>query len=144
MAVLAALAGARLEVVLDLHVWRRREARRSASGRGRARGDQPPLPPALSRDGYLGAPRRRNPDPGSSLFIVRNTFEILKARFESLGSDEPHIAIATWHLGCRRESSVDMSKSSVARERSRCLGACRSCDSIAVKRHKRDSAVDSR
>jgi hypothetical protein len=45
---------------------------------------------------------RRNIDPASSLFIARNTFEILKARFEPLGSHEPHIAIATRHRGSRR------------------------------------------
>jgi predicted kinase len=37
---------------------------------------------------------KRNTDPKGSLFIARNTFEILKSRFEPLGDDEERSEIA--------------------------------------------------
>jgi predicted kinase len=39
--------------------------------------------------------RRRNLDPGKSLFIADHTFDILKKRFEPLAPDEPHELVVT-------------------------------------------------
>nr|WP_020578454.1 hypothetical protein [Actinopolymorpha alba] len=37
----------------------------------------------------------RNANPSGSIRMVRNTFDVLKARVEPLGPDEPHIVIET-------------------------------------------------
>jgi hypothetical protein len=39
------------------------------------------------------ASKKRNTDLRGSLYIARNTFEVLKHRFEPLGSDEERIEI---------------------------------------------------
>ncbi|MBO0883809.1 MAG: ATP-binding protein [Mycobacterium sp.] len=43
--------------------------------------------------------RARNQDPGRSITMVRNTFEVLKSRFEALGPDEPHLVVDTSAAG---------------------------------------------
>jgi hypothetical protein len=89
----------------DIWSWPRCGAPISASGRannatqreGEGRYDRCPGTP-ISRDlSEKEAWRRienRNTDLKSSLFIARNTFEVLKSRFEPLGSDERCIEIA--------------------------------------------------
>ena len=39
--------------------------------------------------------RRRNASLQGSLYIAANTFDVLKARFEPLAADEPHVVINT-------------------------------------------------
>jgi predicted kinase len=83
------------DVVLDLNFWSRRErdeARRVVAALGATC--------CLYR---LHCPEtvawerveRRNVTLGFSLLIARSTFEVLKTRFEPLGSDEAHVEIAT-------------------------------------------------
>ena len=38
---------------------------------------------------------RRNENPGSSLIVTENTFEVLRARFQPLGPDEPFELVET-------------------------------------------------
>jgi predicted kinase len=84
-----------LDVILDMGFWSRthRDATRQrveASG-------------AVSRlyhvrcDDEVAWRRveRRNDNPSGSIRMVRNTFDVLKARVEPLGQDEPHIVIET-------------------------------------------------
>ncbi|GAA2756516.1 putative kinase [Actinopolymorpha rutila] len=37
----------------------------------------------------------RNSDPSGSLRMVRNTFDVLKAKVDPLGPDEPHVVVDT-------------------------------------------------
>jgi predicted kinase len=84
-----------VDVVLDLNFWTRQQ-------RNMVRDLTAELG-AASRLYYLHCSdevaweriERRNADEKGSLYIARNTFEVLKSRFEPLGPDEVHIAIAT-------------------------------------------------
>jgi predicted kinase len=81
------------DVVLDLGFWTRAE-------RDRVR-DQVSTAGAVCRLYQLACPddeawarvEARNQNLGGSLVISRNTFEVLKARFEPLAGDENHIAV---------------------------------------------------
>jgi predicted kinase len=82
-----------LDVVLDLGFWTRAE-------RDRVRGQIAALG-ADHRLYELTCPEHeawarieaRNRDLGGSLLITRNTFEVLKARFEPLAGDEERVVV---------------------------------------------------
>lgn len=82
-----------LNVVLDFGFWTRQErdtarAKTAATG-GQARLYQLTCP----EDEAWRRIEKRNADLRGSLYISRNTFEMLKSRFEPLGSDEQCIEI---------------------------------------------------
>jgi predicted kinase len=82
-----------IEVVLDLNFWSRKQ-------RARVRAIASELGVGV-RLYQLSCPdeiawrriEKRNRERQGSLFISRNTFEILKARFEPLGDDEERIVV---------------------------------------------------
>jgi predicted kinase len=82
-----------VDVILDFGFWSRRE-------RDRVRGVVAALG-AEARLYHLACPpgiaweriEKRNQALGSSLYIARNTFEVLKGRFEPLGTDEARIEV---------------------------------------------------
>jgi predicted kinase len=82
-----------VDVVLDLGFWTRAErdqVRDQVTGAGadyRLYELRCPEPRAWARI------EARNRDLGGSLLITRNTFEVLKARFEPLAEDEERIAV---------------------------------------------------
>lgn len=82
-----------LDVVLDQGFWSRarRDAVRAmaADCGGEVRFYALACDPGLAWE-QVG---RRNADPQSGLFIARNTFESLRARFQPLEPDEPHEVI---------------------------------------------------
>jgi predicted kinase len=82
-----------LNVVLDFGFWTRRE-RDAVRATVATMGAQSRLyRVTCSEEEAWRRIERRNADLKGSLFIARNTFEMLKARFEPLGSDEECIEI---------------------------------------------------
>ena len=83
-----------LNVVLDFGFWTRRE-RDVVRARIAATGAQACLY-RLTCSGVESWRRidKRNTDLQGSLYIARNTFELLKSRFEPLGDDEKYVEIA--------------------------------------------------
>ena len=81
-----------MDVVLDLGFWRRAERDR-ARELARAAGAEVHLYSLGCSDEVAWARiEARNRDLDGSLLITRDTFEVLKARFEPLGSDEDWVA----------------------------------------------------
>jgi predicted kinase len=83
-----------LDVVLDFGFWSRRErdvVRTTAAAVG---GDACLYRLTCPEDEAWRRIERRNTDLRGSLYIARNTFEILKDRFEPLAADEKCIEIA--------------------------------------------------
>jgi predicted kinase len=83
------------DVVLDFGFWTR-AWRDDARARAHAAGAQTKLyfvhcSETVARERC----RRRNLDPGTSLYVSENTFDVLKARFEPLAPDEPFERIET-------------------------------------------------
>lgn len=78
-----------LDVVLDLNFWsraQRDETRRKVEALG---GRHRLYHLALADEEAWARVARRNDEPGA-LFIARNTFEVLRERYEPLGADEVH------------------------------------------------------
>lgn len=82
-----------IDVVLDLGFWsrRQRDETRAQVAKIGAAGRLYQL--SCSDEQAWQRIERRNADLGGSLFIARNTFEILKGRFEPLDSDEPRVEV---------------------------------------------------
>jgi predicted kinase len=83
------------DVVLDFGFWTR-AWRDDARARARAAGAETKLyfvrcSEAVARERC----RQRNLDPGKSLYVSENTFDVLKARFEPLAPDEPFERVET-------------------------------------------------
>jgi predicted kinase len=84
-----------LDVVLDFGFWMRRD-RDATRDKTSTLGAQARLYRlSCSEDEAWRRIERRNADLQGSLLIVRNTFEVLKERFEPLDADEARIEIAT-------------------------------------------------
>jgi predicted kinase len=82
-----------LDVVLDFGCWTRRD-RDVLRARVVAVGAQARLYRlTCSEEESWRRIEKRNTDLKGSLFIARNTFEVLKSRFEPLGSDEEFIEV---------------------------------------------------
>jgi predicted kinase len=84
-----------LDVVLDAGFWSRAERdemREAASVHGAACILYAVVCP---EDEAWRRIEKRNADPGTVLFIARNTFEVLKARFEPLADDEPRVTVSS-------------------------------------------------
>ncbi len=78
-----------LDVVLDLNFWSRAQ-RDAVRARVASLGARPRLYHlALPDEAAWARVARRNQEPGA-LHIARNTFEILRERYEPLGADEEH------------------------------------------------------
>ena len=83
------------DVVLDFGFWTR-AWRDDARARAHAAGAETKLyfvhcSEAVARERCL----QRNLDPGKSLYVSENTFDVLKARFEPLAADEPFELVET-------------------------------------------------
>lgn len=77
-----------LDVVLDFGLWTRRD-RDTLRARVASVGAETRLYALGGTDEELWARvERRNQELESGLFIARNTFEVLRGRFEPLGADE--------------------------------------------------------
>lgn len=81
------------EVVLDFGFWSRAERDRMRAAVA-AQGAECVVHDVICPEAEAWARiERRNAEPGQRLFIARNTFEVLKARFEPLEEDEARIAV---------------------------------------------------
>ena len=83
-----------IDVVLDVNFWSRRE-RDDTRARAAAVGANSRLYRlACSDDEAWRRIEKRNRDLRGALFIARETFELLKERFEPLDADEARIEVA--------------------------------------------------
>jgi predicted kinase len=84
-----------LDVVLDLNFWKRKQRDRVRE-EVRALGADVCLYRLVCSDEEAWRRiERRNADLSSGLFIARNTFEVLKSRFEPLAYDEEYVEVTT-------------------------------------------------
>ncbi|MFD2082616.1 hypothetical protein SAMN05421678_11165 [Actinopolymorpha cephalotaxi] len=84
-----------VDVVLDLGFWSR-ELRDLTRQRVEACGATAKLYDVRCADDVAWQRvEARNSDPAGSLRMVRNTFEVLKAKVDPLGPDEPHVVVDT-------------------------------------------------
>lgn len=84
-----------LDVILDFGFWSR-QSRDEARELAASLGISARLYRLTCPDGEAWRRiDRRNADLRDSLLIVRNTFEVLKARFEPLDDDEEHVDVVT-------------------------------------------------
>lgn len=84
-----------LDVVLDFGFWRRGE-RDLVREQVRAAGAEIKLYQlACAEDEAWARVDRRNNDPDGALLITRETFEVLRRRFQPLEDDEPNMRIET-------------------------------------------------
>ena len=82
-----------VDVVLDLNFWSRRQRDEVRAAIAAIGADAKLSRLACSEEESWRRIERRNRDLDGSLLIVRNTFEVLKARFEPLGDDEERIEV---------------------------------------------------
>jgi predicted kinase len=84
-----------LDVVLDLGFWSRAQRDAVREFVDSVGGSHVLYALECAEDVAWARVERRNLNLDSSLYIARNTFEIFKPRFESLGADETHVTLNT-------------------------------------------------
>jgi predicted kinase len=83
-----------VDVVLDFGCWTRRDRDALRARIAAISAEARLYRVTCSEDEAWRRIEKRNTDPKGSLFIARNTFEVLKGRFEPLGADEECVEIA--------------------------------------------------
>jgi len=82
-----------LDVVLDLGFWSRSQRDETRAQIARIGAEVRLYRLSCSDEHAWQRIERRNADLNGSLFIARNTFEVLKGRFEPLANDEPRVEV---------------------------------------------------
>jgi predicted kinase len=82
-----------LDVILDLGFWSRRQRNETRSYIASIGAEARLYHLSCSDDDAWERIEKRNANLNGSLFIARNTFDVLKAQFEPLGRDEEYIPV---------------------------------------------------